>query len=161
MVVKRYQKEQKKNSEKIWAYNPTIFIKTKIMKEIKIIIEKGKDGYGAYAENVEGITGFGITVKECKQDVDDCIETIKTFDVENIPNWARKPYTITYKFDIPGILEYYKGIFTNAALERITGINQRQIQHYASGEKKPRPAQSKKIETALHNLGEELLAVEL
>jgi hypothetical protein len=58
-------------------------------------------------------------------------------------------------------LDYYKGIFTNAALERITGINQKQIQHYASGLKKPRPAQVKKIESALHNLGAELMSVEL
>jgi len=55
---------------------------------------------------------------------------------------------------------YYWSIFTNAALERITGINQRQIQHYASGAKRPRPQQLKKIETALRELGEELISVE-
>lgn len=64
-------------------------------------------------------------------------------------------------FDAESILNYYRGIFTNAALERITGINQRQIQHYASGTKRPRPQQLKKIETALHELGEELISVEL
>jgi hypothetical protein len=34
---------------------------------------------------------------------------------------------------------YYKRIFTNVALERITGINQKQLQHYATGLKKPGP----------------------
>jgi len=31
------------------------------------------------------------------------------------------------------VLNYYKGIFTLSALERLTGINQKQLQHYASG----------------------------
>jgi len=51
--------------------------------------------------------------------------------------------------------------FTNAALERITGINQKQIQHYASGIKRPRPEQLKKIEVAFKKLGAELASVEL
>jgi hypothetical protein len=41
------------------------------------------------------------------------------------------------------------------------GINQRQLQHYASGLKKPREAQVKKIESALHKLGEELMSIEM
>ncbi|HQQ96430.1 MAG TPA: hypothetical protein PLX35_04170 [Cyclobacteriaceae bacterium] len=59
------------------------------------------------------------------------------------------------------MLNFYRGIFTNATLERITGINQKQIQHYASGHKKPRPAQLRKIETAFRKLRNELLALEL
>ena len=36
------------------------------------------------------------------------------------------------------------------ALEKLTGINQKQLHHYATGLRKPREAQRKKIETALH-----------
>lgn len=132
------------------------------MKTIKIIIEKSKDGYfWAYADNVEGINGGGETVQACKQDVLDCIETVKTFNDKSRPAFLDKPYELVYKFDTESLLEYYKGIFSKRAFERMTGINQHQISHYASGLKKPRPAQRKKIETALHHLGEELLAVEL
>ena len=78
------------------------------------------------------------------------------------PGWLRNgTYTMRYKFDAESVLNFYRGIFTNAALERITGINQKQIQHYASGLKKPRPAQLKKIESAFRKLGNELLALEL
>jgi hypothetical protein len=66
-------------------------------------------------------------------------------------------YTIVHKYDAESFLRHYKGIFTNSALERITGINQKQFQHYASGLKKPRPTQAKKIQEALHKLGSELL----
>ncbi|WP_168204596.1 hypothetical protein [Olivibacter sp. LS-1] len=58
-------------------------------------------------------------------------------------------------------LNYYKGIFTNAALEKITGINQRLLQHYSSGLKKPRLPQLKKIEEGMHRLAAELQALEL
>lgn len=68
---------------------------------------------------------------------------------------------LVYRFDTVSLLNYYKGIITNAALERMTGIDQNQLQHYATGLKKPRRPQAKKIEHALHELGKELLAVEL
>lgn len=131
------------------------------MKEIKIIIEKSSDSYGAYSENVQGIYGAGDTPEECKQSILDAIETVKTFDDKEVPNILKDDYYITYKFDTVSLLGYYKGIFTNAALERMTGINRKQIQHYASGLRKPRPATRQKLETSLHKLGKELLSVEL
>ncbi|HEX8576997.1 MAG TPA: type II toxin-antitoxin system HicB family antitoxin [Flavobacterium sp.] len=129
------------------------------MKEIKIIIEKSSDSFGAYSENVQGIYGAGDTAEECKNSILDAIETLK--ELESCPSELKGEYIITYKFDTISLLNYYKGIFTNSALEKITGINQKQIQHYTTGHRKPRPEQRKKIESALHNLGKELLAVEL
>jgi len=58
-------------------------------------------------------------------------------------------------------MQYYKGILSNSALERLTGINQKQLHHYASGLKKPRIEQRKKIETALHDLCRELLSINI
>ncbi len=129
------------------------------MKEIKIIIEKSSDSFGAYSENVSGIYGAGDTAEECKQSVLDAIETLKGLD--SCHKELKGDYIITYKFDAISLLNYYKGIFTNSALEKITGINQKQIQHYATGHRKPRVEQREKIESALHSLGKELLAVEL
>ena len=83
------------------------------------------------------------------------------FTPENIPTILKDDYEIIYHFDVESLLNYYKGIFTNSALEKITGINQRQLQHYSSGLKKPRQPQLKKIEDGLHKLAAELQAVEL
>ena len=58
-------------------------------------------------------------------------------------------------------MQDYKGILGNPAFEKITGINQKLIHHYATGLKKPREAQRKKIEEGLHALGRELLSIEL
>jgi predicted RNase H-like HicB family nuclease len=132
------------------------------MKQIKIIIERSKDMYSAYAENVAGIYGGGDTVAEAKQSILNAIKLLKKHNKEeHIPRQLKGQYELVFKFDAESLLKYYKGIFSNAAFERITGINQKQIQHYSTGLKKPRALQAKKIETALHKLGAELMAVEL
>ena len=132
------------------------------MEQIKIVIERSKDFFSSYADNVEGIYGSGASIEEAKQSAIDAIGLLKEYNRdENIPDMLKGEYEIVYKFDVQSFLEYYKGIFTPAALERIAGINQRQIQHYATGHRMPRPAQRKKIETALHKLGHELIALEL
>lgn len=131
-------------------------------KKIKIIIERSDDSYSSYAENVPGIYGHGDTVEEAKQAALLGIDLLKKYNQgENIPPILKGDYEIVFKFDAESFLNFYKRIFTNAALERMTGINQKQFQHYASGLKKPRQAQVKKIETAMHSLGKELMSVEL
>lgn len=125
-------------------------------KPVKIIIERSKDAYWAYAENMEGVNGVGKTVLEAKQSVLEGLELAQ--ELGNIPV---ANYSLVFKYDTESLMQYYKGIFSAPAFERLTGINQKQILQYGSGLKKPRPAQTKKIEAALHNLGRELLAVEL
>ena len=132
------------------------------MKVVKVIIEKTKNMYSSYADNVPGIYGGGDTVEEAKKSILEAIRLLKEHnDKKNIPTILKGDYIISYKYDAESFLKHYKGIFTNAALERITGINQKQFQHYATGLKKPRPSQAKKIQDALHKLGSELLSVEL
>jgi len=131
------------------------------MKTIKIIIEKNDDGFWAYSENEKRIVGGGETIQECKQDVLDCIETLKELDGENKFKYKDSEYELVYKFDTESLLNYYKGILSNPAIEKLTGINQKLIHQYSTGLKKPREAQRKKIEKGLHELGKELLAIEL
>jgi hypothetical protein len=132
------------------------------MKQIKVIIERSANLFGAYAENVSGITGSGDSVEEAKRSLLKTIRLFKKYNTEeNIPDILKGDYKLIYKYDVQSFLDYYKGIFTPAALERIAGINQKQIQHYSSGHRKPRLAQRRKIEQALHKLGQELIAVEL
>lgn len=129
------------------------------MKQIKIVIERTKDFYTAYAENADGVTGGGSTAEKAKQSILECIEILKEMDT--CPKILQGKYELIYKFDVQSLLSYYKGIFTNSALERLTGINQKLIQHYAIGLKKPRQEQTQKIQKALHQLGDELISVEL
>ncbi|MEN6618194.1 MAG: type II toxin-antitoxin system HicB family antitoxin [Rikenellaceae bacterium] len=132
------------------------------MKELKILIEKSSDYYDAYAENCPGVYGAGESVAEAKKNVLEGIRLlVETHKKEELPEILQGEYEIIYNFDTQSFLNYYDKIFSKSALERLTGINQKQLHHYASGIAKPRKEQRKKIETALHRLGEELLAVGL
>ena len=132
------------------------------METIKIIIEKSADYYDAYAENCEGVYGAGKTVEETKNNVLKGLELfINSRDKKDLPKILHDEYNIIFQYDTQSFLNYFDKIFSMPALERITGINQKLLHHYSSGLKKPRLTQRKKIETALHSLGKELITVEL
>ena len=135
---------------------------SKACNGVKVTIEKGADLFSAWAENIPGIYGEGESVKEVKEDILKAIALFKEHnDEKNIPEELKGDYDIEWHFDVQSFLQYYSGIFTKAALERITGINQKQLGHYASGLKKPRKAQVEKIETALHNFFDDMRMVHL
>jgi hypothetical protein len=103
---------------------------------------------------------FDILKKEMQSAVEFHLDGMRE-DGDDIPDVFLNPFQLVYQFDSESLLSHYKGIITNAALERLTGINRRQLTHYASGLRNPRIEQRQKIERALHKLGKELLEVEL
>jgi predicted RNase H-like HicB family nuclease len=132
------------------------------MKKLKIKIEKSSDYYDAYAENCDGIYGAGPTVEEAKSNAIKGLELfIRSKPQNELPEILKGEFEIIFHFDTKSFLNYYNKVFSNVALERLTGINQKLLHHYASGIRTPRQAQRKKIEQALHELGKELMAVEL
>lgn len=122
----------------------------------KAIIERSKDAYWAYIPELEGVSGVGETVQEAKQSMLDGLSL-----QQELGNLPFEVYELEYHFDVMSLLNYFKGILSNAAFERISGINQMQMSHYATGLKKPRKAQLQKIEKALHRLGDELKSINL
>lgn len=127
-----------------------------------ICVGASADHFGAYAENCEGVYAAGDTVEDVKNDVLEAIRLLKENNAEaDLPELLRGDYEIEWKYDVQSLLKYYQGIFTNAGLERISGINQKQLWNYANGISKPREKARKQIETALHNLGRELLSFSL
>ncbi|MGL4908972.1 MAG: hypothetical protein ACRC3G_06530 [Bacteroidales bacterium] len=57
-------------------------------------------------------------------------------------------------------LSSFNGILSKSGLEAITGINQKQLWHYAAGIKKPRPNTVAKIAERLHNFADEIKQVQ-
>lgn len=134
------------------------------MKTLTVIIERAENNYSAYIEEVDGIVAVGSSVQEIKKGIVESInvlvEECKDFG-DVVPPELEGEYNLVFRMDVKSLLSFYEGIFTKAGLERITGINQKQLWHYASGARNPRPEQVIKIETALHRLGEELIAINL
>jgi predicted RNase H-like HicB family nuclease len=62
------------------------------MKQLTIIIEKTKDMYSSYAENMKGIYGGGNTIEEAKESID---TSLKLYHKHN--NLNMQDYEITYK----------------------------------------------------------------
>ncbi|MEG2675235.1 MAG: hypothetical protein RR938_09050, partial [Muribaculaceae bacterium] len=110
---------------------------------------------------VVAVTGdFGMLEKEIKDSIEFYVDCAKD-DNDSYPDILDMDYTLQYVFDIQSLLCYYQRIFSYSALQNITGINQKQLCHYASGRSKPRMAQAKKIESGLHCLAQELSAVRI
>lgn len=134
------------------------------MKPVVVIIERAENNYSAYLEGIDGIFALGKSVDEIKKGIIDSIEVLKEECKEfggEIPEALKGDYELIFKMDVRSVLDFYSNLFTKSGLERITGINQKQLWHYASGLRNPRPEQSLKLEKALHKLGEELLAINL
>ena len=81
-------------------------------------------------------------------------------DGDNIQSWLKnKDYEISYTFDISALLHSLDGVLTRSAISRVTGINERQLGHYASGHRKPRKEQQQRIIEGIKKIGSELCMV--
>jgi len=133
------------------------------MKTVLVTVELTNNNYSAYLEQLPGCVSTGKTFEELQKNMAEAVEFHlegMREDGDTIP-FDETDYRLAYQFDSRSLLQHYDGVFTHAALERLTGINQRQLQRYASGISKPRSRQAAKISSALHCLGKELLAVKL
>lgn len=132
------------------------------MEKLIIQIEASSDYFDGFAVNCEGVSGAGPNVAACKDNVLEGLRLLKdSRSMEQWPDLLKGEYEIEFRYGVQSILSYYASVFTKPALERLTGINQKQLHHYATGLRKPREPQRKKIEEALHKLGSELLSVQL
>ena len=135
------------------------------MKRNVVILEKTADGgYSAYLPALPGCISTGATVADIKYNIKEAVEFhIEGLRIENLPvpdEFAQK-FDLAFNMDVASLFEWFSGILTKSGVSRITGMNQSLISQYVSGIKTPSSKQTKKIERALHNLGQELLEIEL
>ena len=123
-----------------------------------------EDNYGAWCDALPGCVAGNVTLEGLKRGMRTAIEwhlEAMHKDGEDIPEECQGEYEIEFRLNIPALMQKYKGVITHAGMERLTGINKRQFQHYAMGLHKPLPLQRRKIQRALHTFGKELQEVEL
>ena len=134
------------------------------MKRVNAIIEHAGNNFSGYIQQIDGITATGKTIDEIKTSLIEAIDEYKDACKElglEVPVELKGEYELNFELDIQSFLSIYEGIFTKSGLEKLTGINQKQLWHYAQGISKPRLAQRQKIENALHRLGSELISIYL
>lgn len=133
------------------------------MKTVEVIVEHAGNNLSAYIEDAPVIT-TGNDVKEIEKNMQEAVElyleSCKEMNIEPV-EVLQGEFTLKFKIDAATFINYYSSIFTKAALSRITGINERQLWHYAAGVHKPRKQQLEKIQKGINALTEELAAINL
>lgn len=133
------------------------------MKTVEVIVENAGNNLSAYIEGAPVIT-VGNDVKEIEKNMKEAVElyldSCKEMNIAPV-EVLQGEFTLKFKIDAATFINYYSSIFTKAALSRITGINERQLWHYAAGVHKPRKQQLEKIQKGINALTEELAAINL
>lgn len=133
------------------------------MKTVEVIVEHAGNNLSAYIEGAPVMT-VGNDVKEIEKNMKEAVElyleSCKEMNIAPV-EILQGEFTLKFKIDAATFINYYSSIFTKAALSRITGINERQLWHYAAGVHKPRKQQLEKIQKGINALTEELSAINL
>lgn len=125
------------------------------MGTLKVIVSGGKDHYGAWAKDVEGIYGAGNTLDEVKANVAEAVALFLEYN-EDAPAVLKGNPEIELIFDITGLVKYYSKFITFPAMEDLTGVNQKQLWQYANGYKSPRKETAERIERGLKHFARQL-----
>ena len=93
-----------------------------------MIVEKSKDFFDAYSDNCDGIYASGENMEAVKSDALEAIRLIKkNLPEDRWPEQIKGEFEIEWKFDVPSFLEYYGDYLSLSGMERMTGINQKQL----------------------------------
>ena len=105
-----------------------------------------------------GCTGEGATVREAIEDFQKSYAGLKEFFKS-----INKPFEeidCLFYYDTASFLAEYCEAFSLAGLERITGINQKQLGHYLHGQSKPSRKTIAKIEAGVKSFAANLTALQ-
>ena len=121
-----------------------------------------ENNYGAYSEELSGCVATHKTLEGVKQAYIEALEFHLEglrADGDEIPSVIQGRYRLDFVLNVRALLHYFDGVLTRSALSRVTGINERQLGHYITGHRKPRPEQRQKIVEGLHRIGKEINSV--
>jgi hypothetical protein len=104
-----------------------------------------------------GLAGFGSTEKDAIADFFKSRDEEKIMCEKEGNTFPELEFEIQY--DICSFLNYYSNILSKSGLEKITGINQKQLCHYSSVKRNPKKETAKKIQTSIYNFADELKEV--
>ena len=132
------------------------------MEKIIMNISASKDMFGAFSENCDGIYAAGDTIEATKADTYEAIRLIKkNLPEDRWPEQIKGEFEIEWKFDVPSFLEYYGTILSLSGMEKLTGVNQKQLSNYLHHRAVPRQKQADRIITGLHRFAREILSITL
>lgn len=139
-------------------------IKTRyVMKTVKAIIERASDGsFSVYCKD-EIFSGMGDTLDAAKEDMLQQMDFYKETAIQKgfkYPAFLDEDFSVEYTVDIISLVKYYveAGFLTLSGLQKLTGINQKQIWSYLNGTK-PREHQKERLVAGLNKLKTDLQTI--
>ena len=133
------------------------------MNKVIVILELTDTGYSAYVPELPITCTAGVDLNEIEVNMREAIalhlEGMQLYK-EEIPIKFKANFIFDFHLDIQDFFQLFKPVKQSVIAKR-AGINPSLLRQYARGIKHPSLAQTKKIEKAIHQLGRELLKVQL
>lgn len=134
-------------------------------KVIEVYVEKHPDGtYWGTTQNIPGVvSSFGSSFEELKKNLEQAFRDYLEVAKDEGEEWVaevEKLKGFNYKLDIKSIFKLLPEIKVSAVAKK-AHINESLMRQYVSGKANASEERAKKIEKAIHQLGEELLSVSL
>ncbi len=113
------------------------------------------EGFGAVICTNKTLSGLKEEFEESlRWQIESMVE-----DGEGVPEWLVKgEYVVKYELHTSALLREAEKFTTMSAISKVTGINVKQLSHYATSTKNPRPEQRKRIIEGLHTIGQNILS---
>jgi len=117
---------------------------------------KGDEVNGVIAVTNKSLDGLKKDFSESlKFHIEGCIQ-----DNDILPDWVVSGnYMLNFILDASALIHSLDGIIVRSAIARVTGINEKLIGHYASGNRNPRQKQREKIVNGIHVINRELASI--
>ena len=128
------------------------------MEKIKAIIEVGRDGmvsiHARSEKNNCMFLGCGNTEEEAKEDFFECCDEMRDLFQES--GKELPAFEFEFAYDTASFLRYYGDTLTLTGLQKITGINSKQLSHYVTGHRKPSPKTVERIRQGVTQFAQKL-----
>ena len=134
------------------------------MKKITVHVSGFEKNFGASLG--DEVPGAVVLTAKTFEELQEAVPETLRFHVEGlledkdeeVPEWlANGDYELEWDLDTAALLQVCSQYATLAAISRASGVNERQLSHYANGTKKPRQPQRQRIVEGLHKIGRSLM----
>ena len=134
-------------------------------KKLQVKVSWTEDNFcGSWSDGQDGVVL--VTAKTFPKFKEDMAEAIRFHiqgcveDGDEFPTYlVNGEYEIEYDLDAAALIRNAESYTTMSVISRLSGINQKQLSHYANGIKHPRPLQVARIKAALGLIGAQLIAL--
>lgn len=125
-----------------------------LKKKIKVVVEKTKTGFSAYAPDYP-IATTGSSMPELQENL---LEVLNFYYEDDGYEVLKR--NIVIEIDLKQFFQYYKVLNARHLAQKI-GMNPTLLSQYVQGRKKPSPKQSERIINGIQQIGQELSELRL